>query len=392
MDKSSRLLALDERFAADYHHQPEGHFSSPGRLELLGNHTDHNHGLVLVSAVDLDILAAAGKNTDNHVRVKSSGFADMDVDLTSLAPRPDEIGQSASILRGVAHYFAQKSYAIGGMDLVMDSAIFPGAGVSSSAAFELLICQAFNTFFNEGKLDPVELAKIAQKTETDFFGKPCGLLDQMGVALGGVNYIDFKSTTEPVYKHVNFDIEGYTVILTNTGGSHANLTPLYKSIKDDMKKIAKAFGRDYLRDVPEAVVIEKKDELIAKYGTLAYRRALHFYKENKRVTKAFDALQAHDAKTFVAMVQSSGTSSRLYLKNTSAGHPKIEGLSQGLALSAKLIKDGAVRVHGGGFAGTMLAFVKNEQAKDYLDAMQAKFGQAASLIVTPRSTGVVYFK
>ncbi len=391
MNKQSRIQALDERFFLVFHRKPELHLSSPGRLELLGNHTDHNHGLVLVSAVDLDILASASKNSDNHVRVHSVGFADMDVDLAHLEVQKDELGQSASILRGVASFFHQKGYAIGGMDMVMDSAIFPGAGVSSSAAFELLICQAFNTFYNQGKIDPVEMAKIAQKTETDYFGKPCGLLDQMGVALGGVNYIDFLSTSEPIYKHVNFDLQGYTVILTNTGGSHANLTPLYKAIKDDMKKIAQAFGQDYLRDVPEHLVIEHKAGLIEKYGEGAYRRAIHFYNENKRVITAFLALQKKDAKKFVEMVQASGTSSRLYLKNTSAGNPKTEALSQGLALSAKLIKDGAIRVHGGGFAGTMLAFVKNEEAESYLQAMKTKFGPASSLIVTPRDTGVIAF-
>ena len=391
MNQQSRIQTLDERFLLVFHRQPEKHFSSPGRLELLGNHTDHNHGLVLVSAVDLDILASASKNSDNHVRVHSVGFADMDVDLSVLDVQKEEIGQSASILRGVASFYHQKGYAIGGMDMVMDSAIFPGAGVSSSAAFELLICQAFNTFYNDGKIDPVEMAKIAQKTETDYFGKPCGLLDQMGVALGGVNYIDFQSTTDPVYKHVNFDITGYTVILTNTGGSHANLTPLYKAIKDDMRKIAQAFGQDYLRDVPENQVIEHKKELVEKYGDDAYRKAIHFYNENKRVITAFLALQKKDAKKFVEMVQASGTSSRLYLKNTSAGNPKAEALAQGLALSAKLIKDGAIRVHGGGFAGTMLAFVKNDQAESYLQAMKAKFGPASSLIVTPRDTGVIAF-
>ncbi len=391
MNKQSRIQTLDEHFLLVFHRLPELHFSSPGRLELLGNHTDHNHGLVLVSAVDLDILASASKNTDHHVRVHSVGFADMDVDLAHLEVQKEEFGQSASILRGIAAFYHQKGYAIGGMDMVMDSAIFPGAGVSSSAAFELLICQAFNTFYNQGKIDAVEMAKIAQKTETDYFGKPCGLLDQMGVALGGVNYIDFLSTTEPIYKHVNFDITGYTVILTNTGGSHANLTPLYKAIKDDMKKIAQAFGQDYLRDVPEHQVLEHKAELIEKYGEGAYRRALHFYNENKRVKTAFLALQKKDAKKFVEMVQASGTSSRLYLKNTSAGSPKTEALSQGLALSAKLISDGAIRVHGGGFAGTMLAFVKNEQAESYLQAMKAKFGPASSLIVTPRDRGVISF-
>ncbi|MCX5775487.1 MAG: galactokinase, partial [Firmicutes bacterium] len=247
-------------------------------------------------------------------------------------------------------------------------------------------------FFNGDLLDRVELAKIGQAAETGYFGNPCGLLDQMGVALGGVNYIDFLSTENPVYKHMTLTLRGYQIILTNTGGSHAGLTPFYAAIKDDMKKVARYFGKDYLREVPETDFRKEINEVRVAVGPTAVDRAIHFYEENARVEKAFSAIEAHDTKTFLAMVRESGQSSRHYLKNISIGHPETEALTIGLDLSEKLIHDGAVRVHGGGFAGTMQAFVADSEAKSYLGAMQTRFGKASSLLVKARPDGVKALK
>lgn len=375
-----------------YHQAPSKLFSSPGRLELLGNHTDHQHGLVLVSAVNLDILAAAGLSIDNHIVIHSQGFPAMDVDLADLRVRPAEAGTSAAIVRGVADGFQSRGFHIGGFTAYMESAIFPGAGVSSSASFELLMCEILNYFYNDDQIGKVELAKIGQASETGYFGKPCGLLDQMGVALGGVNYIDFRSTANPEYKHITLNLKGYRIVLTNTGGSHAELTPLYSGIKADLKKISAFFGKDVLREVPEEEFEKHKDELIKAVGPRAVRRAIHIYSENKRVEQGFMAIEKNDIPTFIRLIGESGHSSRDLLDNVVVADAEKEALSSGLRLSEELIHDGAVRVHGGGFAGTMLAFVSEKEAPAYLKAMKARFGEGNSLFVQSRPDGVKALK
>lgn len=392
MTKSETIKRVSGEYKNLFGISPKVLFSSPGRLELLGNHTDHNHGKVLVAAVNLDIIAAVSPNDSDQIVIHSEGFPVMEIDLRDLKVHGLEQGTSSALVRGIAHGFREHEYALGGFTAYMESAIFAGAGVSSSAAFELLICEILNYCYNGDRLDRVEMAKIAQAAETGYFGKPCGLLDQMGVALGGVNYIDFRSTENPVYKHITLTLKGYQIILTNTGGSHAGLTPFYAAIKDDMKKVARYFGKEFLREVPETDFRKEIDKLTVAVGPLAVDRAIHFYEENARVEKAFSAIEAHDTKTFLAMVRESGQSSRHYLKNISVGHPETEALTLGLDLSEKLIHDGAVRVHGGGFAGTMLAFVADSEAKAYLSAMQARFGKKSSLIVKARPDGVKALK
>jgi len=388
MANAATVKRVSVEYKALFGSAPKVFFSSPGRLELLGNHTDHNHGKVLVAAVDLDIIAGVTPNDLDHILIHSEGFPVMDIDLRDLKAHPAEAGTSSALVRGIAHGFRERQYSIGGFTAYMESEIFEGAGVSSSAAFELLICEILNYCYNGDRLDRVELAKIGQAAETGYFGKPCGLLDQMGVALGGVNYIDFRSTENPIYKHITLALKGYQIVLTNTGGSHAGLTPFYAAIKDDMRKVARYFGKDYLRDVPEDEFRSKIEALKIAVGPVAVDRAIHFYEENKRVELAFAAIESRDTKTFLAMVRDSGQSSRHYLKNISVGHPETEALTIGLDLSEKLIKDGAVRVHGGGFAGTMLAFVAEKEAKDYLSAMKTQFGSKSSLVVKARPDGV----
>lgn len=368
-----KIEALKVSFHAFFKEEPTDVFSSPGRIELIGNHTDHNHGLVMVSSVDLSITAVSKKTDDEIVFYHTKGFPDMKVNLNDLDKKDEEVSTSIGMIRGVLFKMKSLGYKVGGVKVITSTTIFKGAGVSSSAAFELLICQIMNHYYNNDSIDAYTLAKIAQFSECEYFGKPCGLLDQSGIALGGVNYIDFNNPETPIIKHLVLSLKYYDIVLVNTKDSHAKLTPLYAKIKDDMFSIAHMFNKEYLRDVDENMFYAKQGEIKAKLGEDVYLRGKHYFEENRRVLEAFEAISKGDEKTFVNKLNESGESSFYQLKNCYVKDVN-ENLPSAILESKSLIKDGCVRVHGGGFAGTILAFVRKNEVTSYVNKMKERFG------------------
>lgn len=383
----NRKEKISDAFFDEYKEYPSYFFSSPGRVEILGNHTDHNNGKVLVSSIDLDIMAAVKKRSDNLIYFKSEGYQKNTVDITQLSPRQDEAGRSNALIRGILFKFKEKGYKIGGFEATSSSKIFKGAGLSSSAAYELLICQILNVLYNDSKLDRVEMAKISQFTENNYFMKPSGLLDQMGISLGGFNYIDFKDTNSPLIENFNFFLKDYRIVLINTGGSHSSLTKYYASIKNDMKDVAHLFNKDNLREVDEQLFYDNLSLINKKLGGRAIMRSIHFFDENKRVDIAYKALKENDIKTFLKMINESGESSYKLLENCYIDKDSRQGIALALALSKKFINDGAVRVHGGGFKGTVIAYVSAKEQTKYIDEMKKVFGERNVVKVNFRPIG-----
>ena len=371
---ASRVKKLKKIFEEQFVVEPEDAFTSPGRIELLGNHTDHNKGAVLVSSIDLNILSLAKKSDDEWVIIYSQGFPLMKVNVNDLEKREEEFGESIGIVRGVLYKFKELGYNIGGLKVATSTTIFKGAGVSSSAAFEIMVGKLLSYYYNDDKINPIELARIGQFSEIEYFNKPCGLLDQMGIALGSINYIDFKNLEKPYIKTLRSTLKDYDLVLVNCKDSHSSLTHLYKKIKDDMALLANHFSKNVLREVSKKEFFASKDELIEKYGEDVYLRGKHYFEENDRVRKAKDALINKDQKEFLRMINESGESSFYQLKNCYA-YSLDENLPQGILKSKEIIKDGAVRVHGGGFAGTLLAITSKEETDNYIKEMRKMFGQ-----------------
>lgn len=384
----SRKLNVDKNFFINFDERVADYFSSSGRIELLGNHTDHNNGLVLVSAVSLDILAGVRKTNDNYIKIISEGYPLMTININNLNLSPNEKGKSSAIVKGVVQGFLNRGYKVGGFICYATSNIFKGAGISSSAAYELLIAGILNSYYNNDELDKVELAKIAQFSEVEFFGKPCGLLDQMGISLGGINMIDFESIVTPKIAHVELDLDDYDVILVNTGDDHTSLTQYYSEIKDEMASIAKHFGKTVLREVNVEEFYGSLKELKKNYGGRAVLRAIHYFDENERVNVAYNAIKNNDIKTFLKCVNESGESSYRLLQNCYYANDINQGITLGVVLSQRIIKDGAVRVHGGGFAGTILAFVNKNESENYINKMSEVFGKENCNRVGLRKLGV----
>lgn len=384
----SRKLNVDKNFFINFDERVADYFSSSGRIELLGNHTDHNNGLVLVSAVSLDILAGVRKTNDNYIKIISEGYPLMTININNLNLSPNEKGKSSAIVKGVVQGFLNRGYKVGGFICYATSNIFKGAGISSSAAYELLIAGILNSYYNNDELDKVELAKIAQFSEVEFFGKPCGLLDQMGISLGGINMIDFESIVTPKIAHVELDLDDYDVILVNTGDDHTSLTQFYSEIKDEMASIAKHFGKTVLREVNVEEFYGSLKELKKNYGGRAVLRAIHYFDENERVNVAYNAIKNNDIKTFLKCVNESGESSYRLLQNCYYANDINQGITLGVVLSQRIIKDGAVRVHGGGFAGTILAFVNKNESENYINKMSEVFGKENCNRVGLRKLGV----
>ena len=384
----SRKLNVDKNFFINFDERVADYFSSSGRIELLGNHTDHNNGLVLVSAVSLDILAGVRKTNDNYIKIISEGYPLMTININNLNLSPNEKGKSSAIVKGVVQGFLNRGYKVGGFICYATSNIFKGAGISSSAAYELLIAGILNSYYNNDELDKVELAKIAQFSEVEFFGKPCGLLDQMGISLGGINMIDFESIVTPKIAHVELDLDDYDVILVNTGDDHTSLTQFYSEIKDEMASIAKHFGKTVLREVNAEEFYGSLKELKKNYGGRAVLRAIHYFDENERVNVAYNAIKNNDIKTFLKCVNESGESSYRLLQNCYYANDINQGITLGVVLSQRIIKDGAVRVHGGGFAGTILAFVNKNESENYINKMSEVFGKENCNRVGLRKLGV----
>ncbi|MDR0464011.1 MAG: galactokinase [Treponema sp.] len=395
-------------------------FSSPGRTELAGNHTDHNRGKVLAASIQLDCAAIVQKRNDNIVFFRSTGFPDVKVKLTNkngepdLKPKPEETGTTEALVRGIAAEFQRRGIAAGGFSANAASAVLPGSGLSSSAAAEVLFGCIFDSLYNEGKLaakasGALEIAQIGQTAENVYFGKPCGLMDQTACAAGGAVAINFADTLNPVVKQINLDLAaaGYTLCVVNTGGSHADLTSDYASIPVEMKAVASFFGKSALRDIDKETVLNSAHEIRMKYGDRALLRALHFFNENERVDAMSAALTEMDkAKSsaekqkalyqYLELINESGNSSWELLQNVySPNSPKNQGITTALALTENFIKkeklNGAHRVHGGGFAGTIQAYIPIEAMENYRTYIETIFGTDSVTPLRIRPKGAVEF-
>ena len=369
-------------------------FSSPGRTEISGNHTDHNHGRVLAGAVNMDNIAVAGGNGTNTVRILSSGYPQFEVDLNNLQPSEAEYFTSASLVRGIAARLKELGYNIGGFDVVIDSGVPKGSGLSSSASFEVLIGRIFAKLFNNNNLDPVLNAQIGQYAENVFFGKPCGLMDQAACSVGGLITIDFADPAKPIVKKLNFDFAktGYTLIITDTGGNHADLSHEYAAIPIEMKSVAKQMGKEVLREVSMNELLEAIPSLRSKAANdRAILRAIHFERENERVAQQVADLENGNFALFLSKTRESGYSSYMYNQNIyPASNVKEQGMSLALALSDCILgSEGAWRVHGGGFAGTIQAFVPNHLLHKYISTIEHTFGQGKCWQLTIREQGAV---
>ena len=366
-------------------------FSAPGRTEVCGNHTDHNRGKVLAAGINLDAVAVAAKNNDGIIRVKSRGY-NMDVaEVDDMSIHEDETGHSASLVRGICAGFINNGYKVGGFDACTVSNVLAGSGLSSSAAFEVLLGTIMSYLYNDGQVDAVTIAKIAQYAENEYFGKPCGLMDQMASSVGSFVTIDFKDPKDPVIQDVPFDFAscGHSLCIVDTKGSHSDLTDDYAAIRGEMENVAAQFGKQVLRDVDEKEFISRIPEVRKACGDRAVLRASHFFNENKRVEAEVEALSNNDFETFKKLTLESGFSSYMYNQNVfSSKYPTVQPVSVALMISESVLKGrGAWRVHGGGFAGTIQAFVPNDLLETYKKKIEAVFGQDSCYVLSVRPVG-----
>ncbi|MBR4761483.1 MAG: galactokinase [Clostridia bacterium] len=366
-------------------------FSAPGRTEIGGNHTDHQHGCVLAASVDLDVIAVVAKTSGNTVRIKSAGYPMDEIDITALTANEKERGRAAALIRGVLFCFNRDGFEIGGFDAYTTSNVLKGSGLSSSAAFEVLVSNVINGLYCDNKADVVRIAKYSQFAEREFFGKPCGLLDQMASSVGGFTYADFHDPQNPAIEQVNLDIRdfGYTLCVVDTGGNHANLTADYAAITEECQLISRALGVDVLRDADEGKFYEKMGELRKEFGDRAVLRAFHFFNEQKRVELQRKALKERDFEKFLYYVNESGESSYKYLQNLySTSSVTEQGLSLAIAVTKQFLAGrGACRVHGGGFAGTIQCYIPDERLSDYERMIEAVFGKGACVPLLVRPVG-----
>ena len=354
-------------------------FSSPGRSEIGGNHTDHNRGKVLAAAINLDIISEAAPNNSDVIKLKSFEYNKIDIiDISEKNKKDSEIGRSSSLIRGICSKCIDMGYNVGGFDAFTVSKVLKGSGLSSSAAFEILVVTIINHLFNDDKISPIECAKIAQFAENNYYGKPSGLMDQTACSLGGFMKIDFADPYEPTVKTINTNLseEGYSLCIIDIGDTHSNKSREYASIPDEMKSVALQLGAGYLSQADEDEFYAKLPAIRSTCGDRAVLRAIHFFNENKRVEAQAVALEKRDMKAFLELVRQSGESSLALLQNIySEGNPKSQGLGIALALSKQILgNNGAYRVHGGGFGGTMQAFVPKEFVNSYKAKMESVFG------------------
>ena len=368
-------------------------FSAPGRTEIGGNHTDHQHGCVLAAGIDLDILGAAVPNGKKEIRFFSEGYGLETIDLTYMGVQKEEINTSASLIRGIAARLTQKGFDINGFDLYATSNVLKGSGLSSSAAFEVLIGTIMNGLFCNGQVSAVELAQIGQYAENVYFGKPSGLMDQMASSVGNIVAIDFFDTEKPVVKKIDFDFAktGYSLCIIDSGADHAQLTHEYAAIPNEMKAVAGYFNKEYLRQVDKAVLIENIANVRKVVGDRAVLRALHFYEDNERAVLEAQQLENGDFNEFLQTVRKSGYSSYMYLQNVSVtGSIKNQEVAYALAVCDELLGGkGAFRVHGGGFAGTVQAFVPNDMLNEFKTAVEKMIGDGCCHVLSIRPVGGV---
>ncbi|MFO7368943.1 MAG: galactokinase family protein [Bacteroidales bacterium] len=393
--QADRYTTLLQQFQASFGASEAELFSSPGRTEIGGNHTDHNYGRVLAGAVNLDNAAVAAKNGTNTIRIESLGYPKFEVDLSSLKPDKSEQFTSAALVRGICSRMKELGYNIGGFDACIDGGVPKGSGLSSSASFEVLIGAMLSVLFNQGRLDPIQNAIIGQYSENNYFGKPCGLMDQTACSMGGLITIDFKDPSKPIVKKVNFDFvaTGFALVITDTGGNHADLNDEYASLPTDMKAVAAELGAKVLREVSLEQVLDIAPKIREKVGDRAILRAIHFQGDNQRVVEQVAALEKNDFKAFLGMVVDSGFSSYMYNQNIfPVNNIREQGVSLALALSELVLKGrGAWRVHGGGFAGTIQAFVPNDLLDKYVTTLEHIYGKGSchKLFIRPQGAGKI---
>lgn len=391
--QGERYVALINNFKSIYSHTSFELFSAPGRTEIGGNHTDHQHGRVLAGAVNMDNIAAAAINNTQEIRITSEGYPEFNVDLTNLTIDESAFFTSAALVKGICARLQELGFKIGGFDAYISGGVLEGSGLSSSASFEVLIGAILSHLFNEGKLDAVENAKVGQWAENNFFGKPCGLMDQTACSVGGFITIDFDDPSQPEVKALDFDFmsTGYSLVITDTGGSHANLNDEYASLPIEMKSVAKELDKEVLREVTLEQIINKIPAMRDKVGDRAILRAIHFQGDNARVVEQVKALDTNDFQSFLALIIESGYSSYMYNQNVFCTNNNFEqGVALGLALSATILKGkGAWRVHGGGFAGTIQAFVPTNLLEQYVTTLEHVFGHGKCHKLFIRSKGAV---
>lgn len=368
-------------------------FSAAGRSEIAGNHTDHNLGLVIGATINLDTIACVSKRDDSRVIIASEGFPVVDVDISDLEIKSEERNTTEALIRGIAKAFRERGIEVGGYQANTTTRVLKGSGLSSSAAIEVLAAEIFNNIYGSDKLDPVELAKIGQYAENVYFGKPSGLLDQISCAHGGIVGIDFKDPKNPLITPLDVDFEehGYALVITDTKGNHADLTEEYASVPPEMRMVASYFGKDNLREVEYADFISNIKEIREKLkNDRAILRAYHFFKENERVALMLQELKDESIDTFLMLVEESGNSSFKYLQNVyPSSSPSEQGLSLALALSEDVLEgEGASRVHGGGFAGTIQAYVPEYMVDKYIKRMESVFGEGCSTCIAIRKLPV----
>ncbi len=359
--------------------------SSSGRVEVVGNHTDHQGGKVVSCAISLDKVAMFLPTDDNIIRIKSEGYDDIVIDV--LGDTPVKIGTSDAMVKGVVEGFKQRNYKVGGFIACCANNVLNGAGISSSASFECLVAKILGFLYNDDGIDAEEIAKISQFSENVYFGKPCGLLDQTAIAFGGLRQLDFFDKDRIVVKQINNTLDDYTLILVDTGSDHANLTDEYASIPAEMKAIAKELGAERLADVSEELFLSKASELRKKVSDRAVLRAIHYYDEIKRVNELTNALNNNDYDGFLSAVKNSGLSSYTLLQNCYVAGSKDQSIPVALALASKYLNGGVNRVHGGGFAGTILNVVKNENVQAFIDGLSAFYDKKAIIPLKVRKLG-----
>lgn len=388
--QEKRYEALLTRFESCFGESEVAIFSAPGRSEVSGNHTDHQCGKVLAASINLDAIAAVTPCNDT-ITIISEGFTIEPVDITDLTIRESEAGRSEALIRGVVARLKELGYKVGGFKAVMTSDVLSGSGLSSSAAFEVLVGTILSHLYNEGKIDSVLIAQVAQYAENKYFMKPCGLMDQCACSVGGFISIDFYDNAHPVARKLDFDFDstGYQLCITDTKGDHANLTAEYAAVPAEMKAVAQILGQDVLSHCNESEFYERIAEIRTKVNDRAVLRAIHLFSENHRVDALNEALDKGDIQTFIELIKESGRSSFMYLQNIYANfEAQNQPVSVGLALSQHLLEGkGAYRVHGGGFAGTIQAFVKSEDVPEFKQAMENLYGEGSCYVLKIRNLG-----
>ncbi|MEY8516838.1 galactokinase family protein [Lachnospiraceae bacterium 29-84] len=389
--QSERYQKAIQQYEGLYGQGPVELFSAPGRSEVGGNHTDHQHGEVLAASINLDAIAVVGRTEDRTIRLLSDGYPMITADLSRLEATKEEEGTSVGLIRGMAYGLEKNGHKIGGFQAYVTSDVLNGAGMSSSAAFEVLVGTILSGLYNDMSISPVEIAQIAQYAENVYFGKPCGLMDQMACSVGGLIHIDFADPKEPVVEKVEVDFSAYqhSLCITDTKGSHADLTDDYARIPQEMKQVAAFFGKDFLREVDPADFYKELHKIRQKCGDRPVLRALHFFEEEKRVEREVSSLQAGDFQGFLSSVQESGNSSFKYLQNIYTNKDvQNQSVSIGLAVSDSILTGhGVSRVHGGGFAGTIQAFVEDGFVEEYRKALDQVYGEGSCHVLKVRPFG-----